>query len=112
MATVSDILAANFQHRVRFQNLKAKEAEGAESAKKGRVGGPPGGSRGIDPLGRPARFQGLRRLPQRHGPQPRRKDNQAPGGFQGRRPPKSGDGRREAGGGFPGRGSARRGPGA
>ncbi len=34
MATVSNILAANFQHRVRFQNLKAKEAEGADSAKK------------------------------------------------------------------------------
>ena len=112
MATVSDILAANFQHRVRFQNLKAKEAEGADSAKKAESAGRRAVREESIRLGRPARFQGLRRLPQRHGPQPRRKDNQAPGGFQGRRPPKSGDGRREAGGGFPGRGSARRGPGA
>ncbi len=29
MATVSDILAATFQHRMRLQDLKAKEAEGA-----------------------------------------------------------------------------------
>ena len=34
MTTTSDILVANFLHRVRFQNLKTKEAEGAGSAKK------------------------------------------------------------------------------
>ena len=39
MATVSDILAANFQHRVRLQDLKVKEAEGAGSAKKAESAG-------------------------------------------------------------------------